>query len=170
MELIDIVPVFNLYEEYWRIYTKSDILPAQYVSSEAHIEHCIVGDGSEIYGKLYNCVIGPGVRVEEDVEIYDSIIMEGCVIKKGSRIRKAILAGNSVVGEGCTIGIGEYAESLYNKKVYCFDLVTVAENSVIPDWVTIGTNVAISGVTTPEDYPGGHLVSGGYIIKGGGEL
>lgn len=28
MELIDLIPVFNLYEEFWKIYTKSDtILP-----------------------------------------------------------------------------------------------------------------------------------------------
>ena len=32
MELIDIVPEFNLYEEYWKIYTKSEILPPQYLS------------------------------------------------------------------------------------------------------------------------------------------
>lgn len=169
MELIDIVPVFNLYEEYWRIYTKSDTLPAQYISADAHIERCIIGDGSEICGRLYNCVVGPGVRVEEDVEIHDSIIMENCVIRKGSRIYKTILAGNTTVGEGCQIGVGEYAESQYNKKVYCFDLVTVAEGSVIPDHVTIGKNVAISGVTTAQDYPDGRLASGGYIIKGGEE-
>lgn len=167
MELIDIVPVFNLYEEFWKIYTKSDTLPAQYIAQNAHIERCIIGDGCEIYGKLYNCVVGPGVTVEEDVEIHDSIIMEGCVIKKGSRIYKSILAGGTIVGDGCNIGVGEYAESQYNKKVYCCDLVTVAEGSVIPDHVTIGKNVAISGVTTPEDYPDGQLVSGGYIIKGG---
>ena len=27
MELIDIVPEFNLYEEFWKIYTKSDVIP-----------------------------------------------------------------------------------------------------------------------------------------------
>ena len=26
MELIDIVPEFNLYEEFWKIYTKSDVI------------------------------------------------------------------------------------------------------------------------------------------------
>ena len=51
MELIDIVPEFNLYEEYWKIYTKSDILPPQYISSDSEIEKCIIGEGSQIYGK-----------------------------------------------------------------------------------------------------------------------
>lgn len=58
MELIDIVPVFNLYEEFWKIYTKSDNQPP-YIADTAQIERCIIGDGSEIYGRVRNCVIGP---------------------------------------------------------------------------------------------------------------
>ncbi len=34
MELIDIIPEFNLYEEFWKIYTNSEILPPQYISAE----------------------------------------------------------------------------------------------------------------------------------------
>ena len=32
MELIDIIPVFNLYEEFWKIYTRTDTIPPQYVA------------------------------------------------------------------------------------------------------------------------------------------
>ena len=169
MELIDIVPVFNLYEEFWKIYAKSDNQPPQYIADTAQIERCIIGDGSEIYGRVRNCVIGPEVIVEEGAEVYDSILMQGAVIKKGTKIYKSIIAQDAVVGENCMIGVGEYADSQYNKKVYCCDLVTVAEGSEIPDGVTIGKNVAIAGKTAIEDYPDGNLVSGGYIIKGGEE-
>ena len=41
------------------------------------------------------------------------------------------------------------------------------KKSVIPDGVTIGKNVAISGKTEPSDYPDGMLASGGYIVKAG---
>ena len=34
MELIDLIPEFNLYEEFWKIYTKGDIIRPQYVSGE----------------------------------------------------------------------------------------------------------------------------------------
>ena len=47
--------------------------------------------------------------------------------------------------------------------------VTIGENSVIPPDVKIGKNTAISGVTTPEDYPDGLLDSGEYIVKAGGK-
>jgi len=109
MELIDIVPVFNLYEEFWKIYTKSDNQPPQYIADTAQIERCIIGDGSEIYGRVRNCVIGPEVIVEEGAEVYDSILMQGAVIKKGTKIYKSIIAQDAVVGENCTIGVGEYA-------------------------------------------------------------
>ena len=39
---------------------------------------------------------------------------------------------------------------------------------MIPDGVKIGRNTAISGVTTADDYHGGELESGDYIIKAGG--
>ena len=64
MELIDIIPVFNLYEEFWRIYTNNDIIPPQYIADSAKIDRSIIGDGCEIYGEVYNSVIGAGVTRE----------------------------------------------------------------------------------------------------------
>ena len=63
MELIDIIPEFNLYEEFWKIYTSSEIIPPQYISAEAKIGKSIIGDGAEIYGEVENSVIGPGVFI-----------------------------------------------------------------------------------------------------------
>ncbi len=168
MELIDIIPEFNLYEEYWRIYTKSEIIPPQYVSSDARIERCIIGEGSEIYGEVTNSVIGAGVTIEKGAVVHDSIIMQGAVVGAGAKVTKAILAEGVQVGAGAELGVGEYAPSTYNPKVYQFDLVTVGEHSVIPEQVKIGKNTAISGVTVPEDYPDGALASGDYIVKAGG--
>ncbi|MBO4391496.1 MAG: glucose-1-phosphate adenylyltransferase [Lachnospiraceae bacterium] len=169
MELIDIIPVFNLYEEFWKIYTKSDALPPQYVSAESKIERSILGEGCEIYGEVFNSVIGANVVIEEGAVVRDSIIMQGTVVGKGSQLYKTIIAENCRIGEGVVTGVGEYAESKLDPKVYAFDLVTIGENSVIPDHVTIGKNVAISGETESADYPGGNLASGEYIVKAGGE-
>ena len=36
MELIDLIPEFNLYEEYWKIYTKQDIIEPQYIATLDH--------------------------------------------------------------------------------------------------------------------------------------
>ena len=170
MELIDIIPEFNLYEEYWKIYTKSDRIPPQFVSADAKIGKCIIGEGAEIYGEVLNSVVGPGVIVEEGAVVKDSIVMRDSVIGKGAHLDKAIIAEDVKVGENAKLGVGKYAPSKYDPKVYQFDLVTVGEHSVIPAGVEIGKNTAISGVTVPEDYKDGALESGGYIIKAGGNV
>ena len=169
MELIDIIPVFNLYEEFWRIYTKSDILPPQYVAANAVVSRSIIGEGAEIYGEVYNSVIGPGVVIADGAVVRDSIIMKNTVIGAGAQITKAIIAEDSEVGERVVMGVGEFAPSKLSEKIYAFDLVTVGERTYIPADVTIGKNVAISGVTTPEDYPDGKLESGDYIVKAGAD-
>ena len=167
MELIDIVPEFNLYEEFWKIYTKNDALPPQYISADAEVEKSIVGEGCDIRGNVQNSVISANVEVGENAEIHDSIIMQGSVIKPGTKIYGSIIAENVEVGETCTIGVGEYADSKLSKKIYTCDLTVIGEGSVIPDGVTIGKNVAISGKTEPSDYPDGKLPSGDYIVKAG---
>ena len=169
MELIDIIPEFNLYEEYWKIYTKSDIIPPQFIAAEAKVERSIIGEGAEIYGHVVNSVIGAGVIVEKGAAVRDSIVMRGGVIGKGTKVTKAIIAEDVIIGDNVEIGVGEFAKSKYDSKVYQADLAVIGERSVIPEGVKIGRNTAIAGVTIPEDYPDGLLASGDYIMKAGGE-
>ena len=167
MELIDIVPDFNLYEEFWRIYTRNDSLPPQYISNDAKIERSIVSEGCDVRGDITNSVVSSNVKVGEGAKVNDSIIMTGCKIGKNAKINKAIIAEDTVIGDNVVIGDGDYADSELNKKIYNCDLTVIGEDSVIPDGVTIGKNVAISGVTEKSDYTKGKLPSGGYIVKAG---
>ncbi len=167
MELIDLIPEFNLYEEYWKIYTKQDIIEPQYIAKDAVVERSIIGAGAQIYGQVSNCVLGAGVTVEEGAVLKDSIIMKNTYIGRNAYVEKAIIAENCTIGEGDEIGVGEEAESKLNAKIYAFGLATIGEHSVIPPHVKIGKNTAIKGKTTMDDYPDAALPSGGYIIKAG---
>ena len=169
MELIDIIPEFNLYEEFWKIYTKGDIIRPQYVSGDAVIDRCIIGEGAEIYGEVHNSVIGADVRIEKGVVVRDSIIMRHSTIGEGTQVNKAIIAENVHVGKHVVMGVGEEAPNVLKPNIYGFGLVTVGEKAVIPDGVTIGKNVCISGETSLEDYPDGTLPSGGAIVEKDGE-
>lgn len=169
MELIDLIPEFNLYEEFWKIYTKQDIIEPQYISEDAKVERAIIGAGAQIYGEVDSCVLGAGVVVEEGAVVKDSILMEGTRIGKNAVVDKAILAENCIIGEGAQLGVGEEAPSRLNASIYAFGLATLGENTVVPPNVKIGKNTAIKGNTTEEDYPEGELASGGYIIKVGEE-
>jgi len=169
MELIDLVPVFNLYEEFWRIYTKSEILPPQYLSPESVVDRCIISEGSEIYGEVHNSIIGADVYVGPGAIIRDSIIMSGTKIGVGTKISKSIVSEDVTVGENVELGVGDEAPNKLNPKIYTSGLVTIGNDSVIPDGVKIGKNTVVSGITKPEDYTNGELESGGYIIKAGDE-
>lgn len=168
MELIDIIPEFNLYEEFWKIYTNSPILPPQYVASQAVIDRCIIGNGAEIYGEVHNCIISSGVVIGEGAVVRDSIIMRDAQIGQGCVIDKAIIAENTKIGKNAVLGIGSDVPNRLKPAIYSFGLVTIGENSVIPESVQIGKNTAISGVTSKEDYPDGVLESGETLIKAGG--
>jgi glucose-1-phosphate adenylyltransferase len=169
MELIDIIPEFNLYEEFWRIYTKSDNLPPQYIAEGSNVTKSIIGEGTEIYGNVEKSVIGSAVKIGKGAVVKDSIIMNNVEIGDGAIIDRAILAEGVKIGKNVELGVGESAENTYKPAVYAFDLVTIGENSTVPDGVKIGKNTAILGETTADDYPDGILPGGGSIIREAGE-
>ena len=169
MELIDIVPEFNLYEEYWKIYTKSEILPPGYIADNSQVERSIIGEGTGVYGKVYNSVIGCGVTIGKDAVIRDSIIMNGTVIGDGCELNKAIVAENVEIGSGTRLGIGEEAPNETDPNIYNSGLVAVGEKSVVPSGITVGKNCCIFGITSEEDYQDKNLPSGKTLIKAGDE-
>ena len=167
MELIDLIPEFNLYEEYWKIYTKNDVIVPQYIADEGHVERCIMGEGTECFGHVQNCVIGANVQIGRGAVIRDSIIMRDTVIGDNVTIDKSIIAENCKIGSNVELGFGDEKPNVLNENIYGFGLVTIGEDSVIPDGVKIGKNTAILGETYIEDYQDGILPGGEVIIKAG---
>ncbi len=167
MELVDIIPEFNLYEEYWRIFTKSETLPPQFINGDTAVEKSIVGEGTSIYGKVYNSVIGRGVVIGKNTTVRDSIIMNDTSIGDGCTVEKAIIAENVTIGSHVFLGAGEEVENETKPDIYNHGLVTIAERSVIPDDITIGKNTVLSGVFQPEDFENKTVPSGKSLIKAG---
>lgn len=167
MELIDLIPEFNLYEEFWKIYTNNDGIRPQYISESATIDRAIIGDGTEIHGEVYNSVIGSDVYIGEGALVKDSIIMAGAYIHERVSLNKVIIAENSVVGKNSTLGVGEEVPNKLYPDIYAYGLVTVGEKTVIPEGVKIGKNTAVAGFTQYMDYQEGELKSGQTLIKAG---
>ena len=167
MELIDILPEFNLYEEFWKIYTKSSALPPQFIADSAKVERAIICNGAEIYGEVYNSVIGSNVVIGKGTVVRDSIIMQDTVIGENCQLNRAVVAERVSVGDGTSIGVGESAPNETWPKIYAFDLAVVGEDTVIPAGVSIGVNTAVGGITAASDYPDGVLASGKNLIRKG---
>ena len=167
MELIDIIPEFNLYEEFWKIYTNSGSLPPQYVSAQSVVEKSIICNGADIYGEVYNSIIGSGVTVGKGTVIRNSIVMSDTKFGENCVIEKAIIAEDVVIGDRVTIGIGSDTPNKMRPDIYNAEIVTIGEKTVIPPDIQIGKNTALSGVTSREDYEDGVLESGETLIKAG---
>ena len=167
MELIDIIPEFNLYEEFWKIYTNSGSLPPQYVSENSVVERSIICNGADIYGEVHNSIIGSGVTVGKGTVIRDSIVMSNTKFGENCVVDKAIIAEEVVIGDNVTLGIGSDVPNKMRPDIYNSGLVTIGEKTVIPADVQIGKNTALSGVTSKEGYVGGVLESGETLIKAG---
>lgn len=164
MQLIDLVPEFNLYEAYWKIYTKSEIQPPQFIANGAAMEKCILGEGTEVYGRIYNSVIGSNVTIEEGATVRDSIIMSGTVVQKDCDVVRAIVAENAVIGEGVRIGYGDDTINIEYPKIYESGLSVVGQNTEIPGGVTIGKNCALIGNLSVDQFEEGVLPSGRNLI------
>jgi len=94
--------------------------------------------------------------------------MKSTVIGRNTKVNKAIIAENCVIGADCELGAFEEIPNVLYPNIYCDGLVTIGEESVIPEGITIGKNTAISGKTYKEDYKEGSLFSGQCLIKAGG--
>ena len=166
MELINLVPEFNLYEEFWRIYTKNDRTTPQFISGTSNIGGSIIGEGTEVYGSVDNSVIGSGVYIAEGAVIRDSIIMSDCKIGKNVNIYKGIIAENTTIEDDAQVGCFEEVPNKVAPHIYSDGLSVIGEGSYIPSGVRIGKNTAISGITVFSDYIDGVLPSGENLIKG----
>lgn len=165
MELVETVPVFNLYDEFWKIYTNIEYQLPQYVGADAVIEQSLVSEGCEVYGEVYHSVLGPRVVIEEGVVIRNSIVMSESIIRKSAHLERCIVSEGCEIGENTSIGIGEAIPHVTKSHIYSSGITVIGDHSVVPDNIKIGKNCEISGHTLQAHYEDGKLESGHSIIK-----
>ncbi|HOV53694.1 MAG TPA: glucose-1-phosphate adenylyltransferase, partial [Fervidobacterium sp.] len=117
LELTRPIPPFNLYDPNWRVYTRSEEMQPAYISDERTVRNSIISEGCEIYGTVDASVISQGVTIGEGSIIKNSVIMTRVVVGKNVVIEDSIISENTVIKDGCKIGIGNFAESTYDRKV-----------------------------------------------------
>ena len=104
MDLLRTPMPIDLYDNKWRIYSRSPSMPPQYVAPTAILRNALITEGCEISGEIDNSVIFAGVVAEKGTRIAGSVVMPGGRIGRGTMVTRSILAENVVLGPGCQIG------------------------------------------------------------------
>ncbi|HHT9108450.1 MAG TPA: glucose-1-phosphate adenylyltransferase [Candidatus Wunengus sp. YC64] len=120
MDLVQVDPIFNLYDIDWPIRTYHEQLsPAKTVFSELFpggrcgtVLDSLVSNGCIISGaRVERSILSPNVRIDNYSEVIDSILMAGVRIGKNVKIRKAIIDKSVIVPDGKHIGYNLEADA-----------------------------------------------------------
>ncbi len=111
MDLVDVVPEFNLYDSRWPIRTRATQQPpAKFVFAQEGRRmgvavDSIVSAGAIVSGgRVLHSVLSPGVRVNSYCEVEYSILLPGVEIGRYSRVRRAIINTGVKLPESSVIG------------------------------------------------------------------
>jgi glucose-1-phosphate adenylyltransferase len=117
MDLLSPVPVFNLYNDLWPVYTSHQSLPPAKISRGAggepsFVDGSLLCAGSIVSGShVERSIASPGVRVHHDAHVTDSLLFPGVVISPGARVNRCIIDKNVVIPAGARIGFDAEADA-----------------------------------------------------------
>lgn len=107
MDLLKEDSGLDLYSNDLRIYSASDVSPAQYLGPNAEVKNSLVTDGCAVYGKVENSVIFQNVYIGKNTVIKDSVIMPNVKIGDNIKINKAIIGDSATIRKDSTVGNGK---------------------------------------------------------------
>lgn len=104
MDLLGADPVFDVTDDKWRIRTRTEAEPPQYIGDEAIVKNSIITQGCIIEGTVINSVISSGVKVGKGAVVRDSVIMSDVTIGERACVEYAIIDEDVVIEPGTSIG------------------------------------------------------------------
>ena len=111
MDLITPVPVFNLYNDRWPVFTDHLPLPPAKISrgadrETANIEDSLLGQGSIVSGaEVLRSIVSPTVYVDHGARLAEAIVFPGVHVGPGAVLRRCIVDKNVRIPAGVRIGV-----------------------------------------------------------------
>ncbi|MBT8162847.1 MULTISPECIES: glucose-1-phosphate adenylyltransferase [Arthrobacter] len=139
MDLISPVPVFNLYNSEWPIYTRQSIAPpAKFVRGENNTIgtalDSIVASGAVISGAIVEgSVLSNDVYAGSGSRIQDSVLMDKVRVGEGAVVKRAIIDKNVKIPAGATIGLDAEFDRSRGFKVTESGITVLAKGQVVPE-------------------------------------
>jgi glucose-1-phosphate adenylyltransferase len=111
MDLISVMPIFNLYNTEWPIFTQQvNLPPAKFVhdgeGNQGKTVDSIVGLGTVVSGgTVERSVLSPWVKVYSRAQVTDSVLLDGVQVGREATVRRAILDKGVVIADGASVGV-----------------------------------------------------------------
>lgn len=116
MDLLNPENELNLFDDEWKIYTKTAAVPPQYIGANAVVTNSLVSEGAVVLGKAENSVIFPGVYIAEGAVVKNSVVMNDVKILDGCSVNKCIVGQKATLNGDNKIGDGEEVVLIPDKK------------------------------------------------------
>lgn len=113
MDLISVMPIFNLYNSDWPIHTQQvNLPPAKFIhdseGNQGRTNDSIVSLGTVVTGGIVErSVLSPNVRVHSRALVTDSVLMDNVVVGRDATVRRAILDKDVVISDGASVGVSK---------------------------------------------------------------
>ena len=141
MDLIQIDPILNLYDQEWPIHTHQPAYPPpKFVHTEGDRRgaafNSIVCQGAIISGgQVYRSIVSPGVRINSFALVEDAILFDGVVVGRRARIRRAIIDKDVRIPTGFEIGWNRDADLARGFTVTDDGIIVVAKGEDLERFV-----------------------------------
>ena len=109
MDILDDDVPLQLNDPRWKVYSRNNNYPPQFVGEDAVIKNSSVTEGCVIEGTVVNSIVFPGVKVGKGAVISNSVVMPDCVLEDGAVVEYAIVAANVKIGKDAKVGVGREA-------------------------------------------------------------
>ncbi|WP_309970821.1 glucose-1-phosphate adenylyltransferase [Arthrobacter oryzae] len=139
MDLISPLPVFNLYNSEWPIYTRQSISPpAKFVRGANNTVgtalDSIVASGVVISGGIVEgSVLSNDVYVGTASRVVDSVLMDKVQIGAGAVVNRAIIDKNVKVPAGAAIGLDPERDRARGYKVTDSGITVLSKGQLVPE-------------------------------------
>lgn len=140
-DLLGTEPAFDIYDSYWKIYSRNLGGEPEFVASGAVIKNSLITDGAKVYGTVVNSVIGSGVVIEKGAVVKDSVIFSNTHIGKKATVNYSIIDENVTIEEGVSIG---------QDKANDVEIAVVGRNAVIEKGQVVPAGANIDLANTME--------------------
>lgn len=164
IETVDKIPL-DMYDKTWKIYTKSEELPAVKVGSKAVIHQALLSNGSIVAGHVERSVLSPGVIVHPFAKVVNSVLLNNVVVKPGAVVENCIIDKNTVIEENAWVGFGnDYTPNIENPKLLSSGITVLGKHITVPKNLVIGRNCRIFETAKLDTYPE-KIVPSGSTLK-----